>query len=118
MSGKELREILRTNNIGIVKLAELLGFTQPKLSQMLAAQEVKTGLLESICKVLGVSMDFFYAGTPYALGGAEVGENIDWKSKFEEKEKENMELVGKCKALEAAYNMLLDKFACITSKGA
>lgn len=110
MNGKELKEILRTHNIGIVKLANLLGYNQPRLSQMLTANDIKTGLLESICKVLGVSMDFFYANTSYALGGNEIGKNIDWKKMYEEKEKENLQMEGKCKALEAAYSMLLDKF--------
>nr|WP_297934945.1 helix-turn-helix transcriptional regulator [uncultured Lachnoclostridium sp.] len=109
MSGKELKDILRANNIGIVKLADLLGYSQPKLSQMLAAKDVKTSLLEAICNVLGVSLDFFYHDTVYAIGAIQVGENVDWKSKYEESKKENLRLEGQCKAYEAAYGLLLEK---------
>ena len=58
MSGKELRELLASKGILQKDIA----------SQQLRAKDIKTGLLESICKVLNVKMDFFYGGTEYLEG--------------------------------------------------
>lgn len=65
MSGKELREILAAKGIMQKDIAERLNITPAAFSQILRAQDVKTGLLESICRVLDVKMDFFYGGTEY-----------------------------------------------------
>lgn len=39
--------------------------SQSNLSKQFKVQDVKTGILERICEVLGVTMDFFYGGTKY-----------------------------------------------------
>ena len=46
--------------------------------EQLRAKDIKTGLLESICKVLNVKMDFFYGGTEY-LEGYELIKQSDLK---------------------------------------
>ncbi len=65
MTGIELREHLSNGGVSIKNLAEQLCMTQPNLSAQFKVQDVKTGILEKICDVLGVTMDFFYGGTKY-----------------------------------------------------
>lgn len=65
MSGKELREILAAKGILQKDIAAKLNITQAAFSQILRAQDIKTGFLEAICRVLDVKLDFFYGGTPY-----------------------------------------------------
>ena len=63
MTGNRLRELLTLGNVSIKGLAEKLNMTQPNLSAQFKVQDVKSGILERICEVLGVTMDFFYGGT-------------------------------------------------------
>lgn len=65
MSGKELRELLASNGILQKDIAKALNITPGAFSQFLMAKDIKTSLLESICEVLNVKMDFFYKGTKY-----------------------------------------------------
>ena len=65
MSGKELRELLASNGILQKDLAKALNITPGSFSQFLKAKDIKTSLLESLCEVLNVKMDFFYKGTKY-----------------------------------------------------
>ena len=68
MSGKELRELLASKGILQKDIARQLNMTPGGFNQQLRAKDIKTGLLESICKVLNVKMDFFYGGTEYLEG--------------------------------------------------
>lgn len=70
MTGNRLRELLTIGNVSIKGLAEKLNMTQPNLSAQFKVQDVKSGILERICEVLGVTMDFFYGGTKYMKGGS------------------------------------------------
>lgn len=65
MSGNELRNILAARGIIHKDLAEKMGITQSCFSQLLRAQDIRTGLLEKICDILNVQMDFFYGDTKY-----------------------------------------------------
>lgn len=65
MSGKELREILASKGILQKDVAQKLNMTAGSFTQLLRAQDIKTGLLESICRVLNVKLNFFYEGTEY-----------------------------------------------------
>lgn len=65
MNGKELRNILAAKGIIHKDLAEKMGITQSCFSQLLRAQDIRTGLLEKICDILNVQMDFFYGDTKY-----------------------------------------------------
>lgn len=78
MSGKELRELLASKGILQKDIARQLNMTPGGFSQQLRAKDIKTGLLESICKVLNVKMDFFYGGTEY-LEGYELIKQSDLK---------------------------------------
>lgn len=65
MSGKELREILASKGILQKDVAQKLNMTAGSFTQLLRAQDIKTELLESICRVLNVKLNFFYEGTEY-----------------------------------------------------
>ena len=78
ISGKELRELLASKGILQKDIARQLNMTPGGFSQQLRAKDIKTGLLESICKVLNVKMDFFYGGTEY-LEGYELIKQSDLK---------------------------------------
>ena len=56
MTGNRLRELLTLGNVSIKGLAEKLNMTQPNLSAQFKVQDVKSGILERICEVLGVTM--------------------------------------------------------------
>ena len=71
MTGNRLRELLTLGNVSIKGLAEKLNMTQPNLSAQFKVQDVKSGILERICEVLGVTMDFFCGGTKYLKNGGE-----------------------------------------------
>lgn len=71
MTGNRLRELLTLGNVSIKGLAEKLNMTQPNLSAQFKVQDVKSGILERICEVLGVTMDFFYGGTKYMKNGGD-----------------------------------------------
>ena len=59
MSGEELRAILKKTGVGITDIAKMLGVPQQNLSQALNAKDVKTGLIESLSKVLNQPLSFF-----------------------------------------------------------
>ena len=65
MSGKELREILASKGILQKDVAQKLNMTAGSFTQLLREKNKKTGLLESICRVLNVKLNFFYEGTEY-----------------------------------------------------
>lgn len=61
MSGKELKEILAAEGINLSELSRLLGFSNDqRLHSALKADDVKSGLIESIAKVTNKSVGFFY----------------------------------------------------------
>lgn len=65
MSGEELRAILKKTGVGITDIAKMLGVPQQNLSQALNAKDVKTGLIESLSKVLNQPLSFFYENVEY-----------------------------------------------------
>ena len=61
MSGKELKEILAAEGINLSELAKKLGFANDqRLHSALRADDVKSGLIESIAKATNRSVGFFY----------------------------------------------------------
>lgn len=68
MSGKELKEILAAEGINLSELARLLGFANDqRLHSALKAEDVKSGLIESIARVTNKSIGFFYKDSLGAL---------------------------------------------------
>lgn len=61
MNGKELKQILVAEGINLSELARALGFANDqRLHSALRAEDVKSGLIESIAKVTNKSVCSFY----------------------------------------------------------
>lgn len=61
MSGKELKEFLAAEGINLSELARDLGYANDqRLHSALKAEDVKSGLIESIARVTNKSVGFFY----------------------------------------------------------
>ena len=105
MSGRELRKILISKGYLLKDVGAKLGLSQPNFSQLMKAQDVKSGTLENICDTLGVKMDFFYGGTKYA---PQVETQPSEGIASDENAKERiMYLQGQLNAMREAYNSLL-----------
>jgi len=66
MTGKDLKKILTSKGYTTSLIAEALGKKSQDINQIFTkTEDVKTGLLEKLCKALEVDMTFFYEGTEY-----------------------------------------------------
>lgn len=81
MTGEELKNKITREGISITSLAKMMGTSQQNLSNKLATDSVKTGLLEEICNVLNMKINDFYVGTIYAVQIPQLLEGDD-KSDF------------------------------------
>lgn len=110
MDGQKLRKILISKGFLLKDVANKLGLTQPNFSQIVKAQDVKSGTLENICDALGVKMDFFYEGTRFA---PQVQEKPSAHSVPMENSDDNevKYLQGKLDAMKEAYNALLNSIS-------
>lgn len=115
MNGNDLRQALAKRKINIGDLAKKLEMSQPNLSNQFRVQDVKSGFLERICDVLGVTLDFFYEGTKYVDNQGRtktVADNFsnsspDLIEQLGEKDKEISFLKGKIEVLENVNKMLV-----------
>ena len=70
MSGKELRELLASKGILQKDIARQLNMTPGGFSQLLRAKDIKTGLLESICKIQNmIEFDLFFVPLHHRSSG-------------------------------------------------
>ena len=61
MNGKELKQILVAEGINLSELARALGFANDqRLHSALRAEDVKSGLIESIARATNKSVCYFY----------------------------------------------------------
>lgn len=60
MKGIELKKYLLENKITVASVARLIGTTPQNLSSKLLAEDISTGLLESIAAAVGKDVPFFY----------------------------------------------------------
>lgn len=65
MDGKTLKNKIAEANVTQLELAGRLGTTPQSLSSILHAKDVRSGTIEKIAQVLGVSVSFFYGETSY-----------------------------------------------------
>ena len=73
MKGSDLKDLLRKEGVILSRLAEDLGVSQQNLSAAFTRDDVKSGLLEKIARVLDKPIGFFYGET---LGPVQtVGDN-------------------------------------------
>lgn len=66
MTGEVLKSILFRNGIQLKDVAEKLDMSQQNFSNALKVADIKTGLLEKLCDVLNVTLEFFYHDTKYS----------------------------------------------------
>lgn len=60
MTGEHMKHKIATIGYSITDVAKLIGSNQPKLSQSLSSQDIKTGLVEKIAQVLNKPVSFFF----------------------------------------------------------
>lgn len=60
MKGSDLKDLLRKEGIVLSQLADELGMSQQNLSAAFTREDVKSGLLEKLARILGKPIGFFY----------------------------------------------------------
>ena len=60
MKGKLIKEVLSRHNVAQVEMAKILGITPNNLNNMLAKDDVRTGLLEAISEAANIPISVFY----------------------------------------------------------
>ena len=68
MNGKTIKDVLSQRGIAQAEIAKLLGTTPNNLNNMLAKDDVRTGLLESIAEAANLPISVFYGDTYTVLG--------------------------------------------------
>lgn len=68
MKGLAVKEILKRNGFSVSGVAEKLGVSNQNLFAALAKDDVKSGLLERIAEVTGLSVAVFYGDTNMGNG--------------------------------------------------
>ena len=63
MEGKTIKDVLAQRGIAQAEIAKLLGTTPNNLNNMLAKDDVRTGLLESIAQAANLPISVFYGET-------------------------------------------------------
>ena len=69
MNGKIIKDVLAKHGIAQAEIAKLLGTTPNNLNNMLAKDDVRTGLLESIAEAAHLPISVFY-GDAYTITGS------------------------------------------------
>lgn len=73
MKGADLKDLLKREGVILSQLAEDLGMSQQNLSAAFTRDDVKSGLLEKVARILNKPIGFFYGET---LGPVQsVGDN-------------------------------------------
>lgn len=60
MKGSDLKDLLRKEGVVLSQLADELGMSQQNLSAAFTREDVKSGLLEKLARILGKPIGFFY----------------------------------------------------------
>ena len=68
MKGKDIKDVLSKKGIAQTEIARILGLTPNNLNNMLAKDDVRTGLLESIAEAANIPISVFY-GDSYCVTG-------------------------------------------------
>lgn len=63
MKGSDLKDLLRKEGVILSQLAEDLGMSQQNLSAAFTREDVKSGLLERLARILNKPIGFFYGET-------------------------------------------------------
>ena len=68
MNGKTIKDVLAQKGIAQAEIARLLGLTPNNSNNMLAKEDVRTGLLESIAEAANLPISVFYGDSYTVLG--------------------------------------------------
>lgn len=68
MNGKTIKDVLTKNGIAQAEIAKRIGLAANNLNNMLAKDDVRTGLLESIAEAANIPISVFYGDT-YTVNG-------------------------------------------------
>lgn len=68
MKGKDIKEVLQKHGIAQTEIARSLGLAPNNLNNMLAKDDVRTGLLEDIASASNIPISVFY-GDSYTVTG-------------------------------------------------
>ena len=63
MKGKDIKDVLAKYEVAQAEIARLLGITPNNLNNMLAKEDIRTGLLESIAAAANIPISVFYGDT-------------------------------------------------------
>lgn len=69
MNGKTIKDVLTKNGIAQAEIAKRIGIAANNLNNMLAKDDVRTGLLESIAEAANIPISVFY-GDAYTVNGS------------------------------------------------
>jgi transcriptional regulator with XRE-family HTH domain len=69
MNGKTIKDVLTKNGIAQAEIAKRIGIAANNLNNMLAKDDVRTGLLESIAEAANIPISAFY-GDSYTVNGS------------------------------------------------
>lgn len=69
MNGKTIKDVLTKNGIAQAEIAKRIGLAANNLNNMLAKDDVRTGLLESIAEAANIPISVFYGDT-YTINGS------------------------------------------------
>lgn len=69
MKGKDIKDVLSKRGIAQTEIAKILGIAPNNLNNMLAKDDVRTGLLESIASAANIPISVFY-GDSYSVIGS------------------------------------------------
>lgn len=67
MTGEQLRGKIKATGLSISEVARKLGTGHQNLIQALAAQDVKTGLIEKLSRALDLPLSYFYEPEPKTI---------------------------------------------------
>lgn len=64
MKGEDVKRKVAAQGYTVAEVAERIGTSRQNLSKSLSTQDVRSGLIERIASVLGVSVSYFYDPSP------------------------------------------------------
>ena len=121
MTGEKLREILLAKGFVLKDIAVRLGTSQQNFIQVMKAQDVKTGLVEKLCKILDLSISDFYQDiiTTNMQVTAKEGDILIPRSvlsQMSETIKNQQQTIDRLTAEKRAYHALATDAACAAAK--
>ncbi len=86
MTGAKLKEKMKLLDMSQAEIARRLGITTPTITSWFKYQSVSTKILEDLCDVCNVTLDFFYKDTKYIShkeSSAEINKEGNFAALFE-----------------------------------